>query len=58
MRLAPEYTGLDTEIIIELNPEKNLGSNLDGYFHKAKKLQKSLVMGKEQITKLEERLMS
>ena len=56
LKLGPEYTGLEKELTIELNPERNLGGNLDEYFHKAKKIQKSLIMGRDQLRKLEKTL--
>ena len=53
LKLPPEYTGENSEILIEIDPDKNLGSNLDILFIKLKKSQRSLTMGQEQILKLE-----
>ncbi len=45
LTLSPEYSGQELPISIALDPEKNLGSNIESYFIKAKKLKKSRAMG-------------
>ncbi|MFW7381665.1 MAG: NFACT RNA binding domain-containing protein [Oligoflexus sp.] len=47
LRLAPELSGLDQELVIELDVEKGLGPNIESYFKQSKKLEKARRLGTE-----------
>ncbi|NRA64971.1 MAG: fibronectin/fibrinogen-binding protein [Pseudobacteriovorax sp.] len=47
--LPKEISGLTSDLTIPLDPEKNLGANIEAYFVKAKKQKRSLEMGTNMI---------
>jgi hypothetical protein len=47
--LAPEVTGQETETIIPVDPDQSPGKNLELYFKKIKKSERSLDVGKKKL---------
>lgn len=56
LRLKPEQTGLEADIVISLDPERPAGDQLNERFHKLKRLEKALELGGKRIDQLQKQI--
>lgn len=47
----PELSGQNEDIVIDIDPEKSIGSNIESYYVKSKKLKKARLIGQEKYEK-------
>lgn len=52
LRLSSEYTGLDSELVIPIDPEKSIGQNIENLFILFKKRSRAMVLGEARLGEL------